>query len=143
MTSLKIRNKLLHMKKILILSILFFFNNNFVFSQIINLNCLNEQAGQTYPIQIDLKKKTVFEKFKFEKESTSEDIKFIEWQKISKEVGKEYAQKFHNLNLKSNTWKVEIIFAGHADLISEKYNFSNYPPEDLIVHRNNIKCKRQ
>ena len=112
------------MKKILILSILFFFNNNFAFSQIINLNCLNEQTGQTYPMQIDLKKKTVFEKFKFEKESTSEDIKFIEWQEISKEVGKEYAQKFHNLNLKSNTWKVEIIFAGHADLISEKYNFS-------------------
>ena len=131
------------MRKFFLLVPLFFFFNNQAYSEIVSLSCFVQQTGQTYPMKIDLKNKTIFERFKFEKESTSEEIKFIEWQEVSKEVGKEYLQKFHNINLKDNTWHVQIIYAGNSDLISNKYNFSNYPNKDLIIHSNKIECKRK
>ena len=131
------------MRKFFLLVPLFFFFNNQAYSEIVNLSCFVQQTGQTFPIEIDLKNKTIFERFKFEKESTSEEIKFIEWQEVSKEVGKENLQKFHNINLKDNTWHVQIIYAGNSDLISNKYNFNNYPNKDLIIHSNKIECKRK
>ena len=106
---------------------------NFSFAEVIKFSC--PVGEKFFDIKIDLKERKVFDKFKFEPESTNNLIKFIEWQEWQ---GKELL-KFHTYNLNDATWEAKIFVVGSDSL---KYNFSNFPPADKLFHEDKVDCHK-
>ena len=108
---------------------------NFSFAEVINLSC--PKGGNVFDIKIDLNEKKVFDRFKFEPESTNNLVKFMEWQEWGE--GEELV-KYHTFNLNDVTWEAKIFIVKAAD--SLKYTFSNFPPADKLFNEDKIDCSK-